>query len=101
MYAGLPGAAYKNTSALGPAWVVPCDAAVNVTFSFGGGALQVPVHPLDASAPLGWMFNATGKEAEECVGLFQPIDAAAEGIDAILGMAFRAPLFPAAPGSES
>jgi hypothetical protein len=90
MYSGIPGAVYQNVSAVGTAWVMPCTAEVNASFSFANGSVHIPIHPLDITAPLGWMFGATGDDADKCVGLFQPINATAEGLDAILGMAFRA-----------
>lgn len=46
IYEKVPGASF-NESLQGGAWQVPCDQAVDVSFSFGGQ--KIPIHPLDVT----------------------------------------------------
>jgi len=85
-YENVPGAQYINNvaSLAGPAWQIPCDYEVNVTFKFGG--TNYPINPLDTSLDLG-ATDSDGKPI--CYGGFQPIDAAKSDLyDIIFGMAF-------------
>ena len=52
-YQNVPGAEYiYNVASLaGPAWQIPCDYEINVTFKFGGQSY--PINPLDVSLDLG------------------------------------------------
>lgn len=52
-YQNVPGAEYiDNVASLaGPAWQIPCDYEINVTFKFGGESY--PINPLDVSLDLG------------------------------------------------
>ena len=52
-YQNVPGAQYiDNVASLaGPAWQIPCDDEINVTFKFGGQSY--PINPLDVSLDLG------------------------------------------------
>ncbi|KAH9893132.1 aspartic peptidase domain-containing protein [Epithele typhae] len=82
IYESVPGAVYSE-----PYWVVPCDAAPTVVFTFGGQ--DIPVHPLDLTftqvltLPSG---NTTG-----CLGSFQALTLDPTefvGFDLLLGDAF-------------
>lgn len=87
MYSNLPGAKFQEIAEGFQAWVVPCNAEVNVTWTFGGK--DIPIHPLDVSIPGTLLGDPTDKN---CYGLWQPIGVSSgslpKGLDAILGMAF-------------
>jgi hypothetical protein len=86
MYSSIPGAKQ------GPdGWVMDCKNEVTgVSFTFGG--VEIPIHPLDITAPLS--FITGDPERRGCLGLWQEIGGAGsgnlpEGLDMVLGMAFR------------
>ncbi|KAH9935087.1 aspartic peptidase domain-containing protein [Epithele typhae] len=82
IYESIPGAVYSE-----PYWVVPCDAAPTVVFTFGGQG--IPVHPLDLTYTQAFTFpsgNLTG-----CFGSFQALaldPTEFVGFDLLLGDAF-------------
>jgi hypothetical protein len=81
MYASLPGAQFSEENNL---WVVPCDAEVNVTWTFGGK--EIPIHPLDTIATGVFLGNP---HDPLCYGLWTPVSPIIpKGLDGILGMAF-------------
>ncbi|TFY58045.1 hypothetical protein EVJ58_g6658 [Rhodofomes roseus] len=85
-YENVPGAQYIDdvSSLAGPAWQIPCDYEINVTFKFGGNSY--PINPLDTSLYLG-ATDSDGKAL--CYGGFQPINVAKSDLyDIIFGMAF-------------
>ncbi|KZT67267.1 acid protease [Daedalea quercina L-15889] len=85
-YQSVPGAQYVDdvASLAGPAWQIPCEYEINVTFKFGG--VSYPINPLDTSLDLGAK-DSSGNSI--CYGGFQPIDAAKSDLyDMIFGMAF-------------
>lgn len=49
IYSQIEGAKLVNLTNDGPAWVVPCDKEVNITFKFGGKPFIID--PLDATWP--------------------------------------------------
>ncbi|KAH9912981.1 aspartic peptidase domain-containing protein [Epithele typhae] len=83
IYESLPGALYDPEVG----WVVPCDAAPTVVFTFGGQ--DIPVHPLDLTFTQVLAFpsgNFTG-----CFGSFQALTLDPTefvGFDLILGDSF-------------
>jgi hypothetical protein len=63
-----------------------------IGFSFTFGGVEIPIHPLDVTAPLA--FLGGDKSVKGCLGLWQTIGEAGsgnlpEGFDLLLGMAFR------------
>jgi hypothetical protein len=71
-------------------WTVPCDAEINVTWTFGGK--DIPVHPLDIVGPSSFTTPGTPDPNDHnCYGLWTPQDTLLQqfGVDAIFGMPFR------------
>jgi len=89
IYSPVKGALFQNIDGLGETWTVPCNAELNISFSFGG--VQIPIHPLDASltsADLNISEFNLGNELG-CIGSFQPVSFDADTtFDMVLGMAF-------------
>ena len=48
IYSGIPGASLQSVEGLGPIWLIPCDAEINIAFKFGGQTY--PIHPLDTNS---------------------------------------------------
>ncbi|KAH9911320.1 aspartic peptidase domain-containing protein [Epithele typhae] len=68
-------------------WMVPCDAATNLTFVFGDQ--EFPIHPLDLTFP--YVFNTNGMNATVCLNTYQYLTLDPNnfvGFDIILGDAF-------------
>jgi hypothetical protein len=93
MYSTIPGAKFGPVPQLGgqPGWIMDCDQEVTgVSFSFGG--VDIPIHPLDITAPLSFLTDT--KSDKGCLGLWQPIGGPGsgnlpDGFDILLGAAFR------------
>jgi hypothetical protein len=66
LYSGIPGASFQNVNGLGPIWIIPCTAEVNLTFKIGGQAY--PIHPLDTNSADA--FN----DGQTCVGAVRFFD---------------------------
>ncbi|KAH9935099.1 acid protease [Epithele typhae] len=83
IYGSIPGALCSPEFG----WIVPCDAAPNVVFTFGGQ--DIPVHPLDLT--LTNVFSTPSGNITGCVGSFQGLTLDPTqfvGFDLILGDAF-------------
>ncbi|ESK90521.1 aspartic peptidase a1 [Moniliophthora roreri MCA 2997] len=92
-YGRLTGAQLVNISSVGgPAWIVPCNQEVNLTFAIGGQ--RYPIHPLDATLDpkilnISPIQNSNGDNC--CIGMFQPFSFKVTNdptYDIILGMSF-------------
>ncbi|KAI0706826.1 acid protease [Cerioporus squamosus] len=86
IYGRVPGATFTNvTGGTAPMWTLPCETELNITFVFAN--VSYPIHPLDTvTSALQGPPDANGDPT--CVGAFQPIVAAHDGFDVILGMSF-------------
>ncbi|TBU56368.1 aspartic peptidase domain-containing protein [Dichomitus squalens] len=85
IYSRVPGAKLTTIEASpSPAWTMPCNIELNVTFKFGG--VSYPIHPLDTV-----MNDVTGpldsNGVPSCVGAFQP-STSSTPYDILLGMTF-------------
>ncbi|KZT57061.1 acid protease [Calocera cornea HHB12733] len=89
-YAGISGSQLVNINGLGDAWIMPCSAEVDASFTFAGHTY--PMHPLDLNQDPAFA-GISGLGNNMCLGGFQPIqDDATEALaglaDMILGMGF-------------
>jgi len=85
IYSSVPGARKELIElASGEVYVLPCDAEVNVSLSFGGQV--IPIHPLDAV--IGGYLDADLNPV--CVGTFQPMlpQLQMPTVDGFLGLPF-------------
>ncbi|KAI0316832.1 aspartic peptidase domain-containing protein [Amylostereum chailletii] len=71
IYSEIEGAKSCNMSGVSY-WIVPCDAAANLTFGFGGE--QFAVHPLDM-AELAYYAQPNGTYNTVCYGTYLPFSA--------------------------
>jgi hypothetical protein len=70
IYTQMHGSLFDEESGF---WVIPCNAEVNVTFTFAGRT--IPIHPLDLIRPMftnGSTSTATLRTADVCFGTVRP-----------------------------
>ncbi|KAH9912355.1 aspartic peptidase domain-containing protein [Epithele typhae] len=86
IYSTIPGAVFLGERG-GNSWMVPCDAATNLTFVFGDQ--EFPVHPLDLTYP--YLINMNGKNMTACLNAYKYTFLDPEnfiGFDFVLGDSF-------------
>jgi hypothetical protein len=78
IYGSIPGALFLDDV---QRWQVPCDAVVNVSWTFGG--VDIPMHPLDMTRVM-----PSDETKQTCQGSWRPKEPEPNNNDASFGMGF-------------